>query len=329
MRSLRRLAICLAISGAVVPVHAQHAAIDPLAEIEAEAFRVMSSLEAAQTQKRRVETESQGLGASKENSREHLQKHARALYRITRAGMLPLAGGVQGMLSHLSRVDRLRRVVERDALALSGFAARAQSIQAELSIATRDIEAATRTLAALQARKASIAAEQAAAREASLAFSNALPDRAPQSVSEVRMPEGSLRLHGEEAAPPEEGFATEHGQLPSPVLGAVVVEDASAGAVVFRAGRSGLVRAVAEGRVLAASDRAPYGLVVIVDHGDRYVTVYAGLSELEVAPGELVSRGARLGQIGQIDGEPGVRFEVRRGTERLHAREWLGSLSRQ
>lgn len=72
-----------------------------------------------------------------------------------------------------------------------------------------------------------------------------------------------------------------------------------------------LVRAVRTGRVaVAARDLVGWGKTVILDHGDGYTSVYAGLDQLLVDPGMSVAQGNPVGSIGA---EP-LHFEIRQGT---------------
>jgi len=72
-----------------------------------------------------------------------------------------------------------------------------------------------------------------------------------------------------------------------------------------------LVRAARTGRVaVAARDLAGWGKTVVLDHGDGYASVYAGLDQLLVDPGMSVAQGNPVGRLGA---EP-LHFEIRQGT---------------
>lgn len=76
------------------------------------------------------------------------------------------------------------------------------------------------------------------------------------------------------------------------------------------------VRAAADGVVAYAGDGiAGFGGLVLLKHGDGWVTAYAHNEELLVARGDQVKRGdtiARAGATGSVD-EPQLHFEIRRG----------------
>lgn len=58
------------------------------------------------------------------------------------------------------------------------------------------------------------------------------------------------------------------------------------------------VRAPAPGTVLAVEDFYFAGRTVVIDHGQGLLTLYAHLSQVAVAPGQAVARGAALGASG-------------------------------
>ncbi|MEO0279940.1 MAG: peptidoglycan DD-metalloendopeptidase family protein [candidate division WOR-3 bacterium] len=62
-----------------------------------------------------------------------------------------------------------------------------------------------------------------------------------------------------------------------------------------------------------------YGLTVIIDHGDGFYTVYAGLSKIYVFPGKAVSKGEPLGEVGIsiFSSNYTLHFEVRYGGKAL------------
>ena len=81
----------------------------------------------------------------------------------------------------------------------------------------------------------------------------------------------------------------------------------------FAARRGTPIFATADGKVVAASKRAGYGLTVQLDHGYGYSTLYAHCSIIKVKTGDKVKRGqiiALVGNTGRSTG-PHVHYEVR------------------
>ena len=78
------------------------------------------------------------------------------------------------------------------------------------------------------------------------------------------------------------------------------------------------VRAAAAGTVLfAGTDPSRYGQLVLVDHGNGWVSAYGHLSRIVVREGEALRGGARLGFVGDSGaaGEPRLHFELRRDNQ--------------
>jgi murein DD-endopeptidase MepM/ murein hydrolase activator NlpD len=77
-----------------------------------------------------------------------------------------------------------------------------------------------------------------------------------------------------------------------------------------------LIRSVKNGKVSFVNEKVKgKGKVVIIDHLDGFLTLYAHNSMLLVAPGEVVKQGqaiARVGKTGRVDSSQ-LYFEIRKG----------------
>ena len=130
----------------------------------------------------------------------------------------------------------------------------------------------------------------------------------------------------------EEPFAEHRGQLTWPVAGQLVRDygQPRSGAVrwngvVLAAPRGREVRAVYHGRVVFADWLAGMGLLIIVDHGDDYLTLYGYNETLLKNPGDWVAPGDVIATVGDSGGQqaPGLYFEVRKGTRPVNPRSWV------
>ena len=85
------------------------------------------------------------------------------------------------------------------------------------------------------------------------------------------------------------------------------------------------IKAVEKGRVVYADRFSGYGNMVIVDHGERYYTIYGHLSEILKKTGEVVNRGEALGRAGDSDSLAGSKlyFEIRKDGHSLDPVAWL------
>ena len=78
------------------------------------------------------------------------------------------------------------------------------------------------------------------------------------------------------------------------------------------------VTCVAAGRVLYVGSMRGYGNFVMVDHGDKYLTIYSQLARISIENNEDI---APSGVLGTAQGQ--VHFEIRRSTDPVDPEEWL------
>ena len=85
------------------------------------------------------------------------------------------------------------------------------------------------------------------------------------------------------------------------------------------------VHAVSDGEVVYADWLKGYGLVVILDHGRNYFTLYAHASQLSVREGDAVAKGAVLGETGSfgLTDKTILYFELRKGTRAVNPVGWF------
>jgi septal ring factor EnvC (AmiA/AmiB activator) len=131
----------------------------------------------------------------------------------------------------------------------------------------------------------------------------------------------------------EEPFGDLKGRLTWPVAGSLLYDFGQPRAdgrlkwngVVLAANRGREVRAVYHGRVIFADWLAGMGLLVIVDHGEGYMSLY-GYNEttLKIA-GDWVAPGDVLATVGDSGGQArtALYFEIRQGTTPVNPRTWV------
>ena len=125
----------------------------------------------------------------------------------------------------------------------------------------------------------------------------------------------------EAGAAPSGPFAGLKGRLRLPVRGELVGRfgaqrsgGASSGKGVFiRAPEGEAVRAVAPGRVVYADWMRGFGNLLIVDHGDAFLSIYGNNESLLKQTGDAVTLGEALATVGQSGGneQTGLYFELR------------------
>jgi septal ring factor EnvC (AmiA/AmiB activator) len=95
--------------------------------------------------------------------------------------------------------------------------------------------------------------------------------------------------------------------------------------VLLEAERGTPVRAVYPGRVAFADWLPGLGLLVIVDHGDGYMSLYGHNEALLKEPGDRVQAGEAIAEVGDSGGQarPGLYFEIRQNGEPANPHEWI------
>ncbi len=87
------------------------------------------------------------------------------------------------------------------------------------------------------------------------------------------------------------------------------------------------VRAAADGSVVFAEWMTGYGLILIVDHGNGYLSLYAHNESLLKEIGATVKRGDAVARVGNSGGlaQPALYFELRRNGQPINPNQWFGS----
>jgi len=131
----------------------------------------------------------------------------------------------------------------------------------------------------------------------------------------------------------ESPFSEHKGRLTWPVAGSLVhdfgqprvTDQLRWNGVVLAAPRGREVRSVYHGRIVFSDWLAGLGLLVIVEHGEGYMTLY-GYNETTLKnTGDWVAPGDVIATVGDSGGQTrtALYFEIRRGTKPLNPRKWV------
>ena len=131
----------------------------------------------------------------------------------------------------------------------------------------------------------------------------------------------------------EQPFQRVKGKLPWPVKGSLLARFGQLRAggplkwqgVVIGADRGTQVRSPYYGRVVYADWLPGLGLLVVVDHGGGYMSLYGHNEQVYRRVGDRVSPGDALAAVGDAAGlgKPGLYFEIRKGRTPLDPGAWL------
>ena len=129
----------------------------------------------------------------------------------------------------------------------------------------------------------------------------------------------------------EESFAAQRGRLRWPLQGRIVSAFGSddggrrSSGVLLAAKNGTPVRAISHGRVAFADWLRGYGLVIIVDHGDGYLSLYGCNETLLKDVGDWVDADDTIATSGASGGQktPGLYFELRAKGQAIDPRGWM------
>ncbi|HFA7228338.1 TPA: peptidoglycan DD-metalloendopeptidase family protein [Neisseria gonorrhoeae] len=127
-----------------------------------------------------------------------------------------------------------------------------------------------------------------------------------------------------------DGFSRMQGRLKKPVDGVptgLFGQNRSGGDVwkgVFYSTAPATVESIAPGTVSYADELDGYGKVVVINHGENYISIYAGLSEISAGKGYTVAAGSKIGTSGSLpDGEEGLYLQIRYQGQVLNPSGWI------
>lgn len=130
--------------------------------------------------------------------------------------------------------------------------------------------------------------------------------------------------------PPSTAIERTRGDLPWPVQGMMVSRyQQSRGVhkngILIQSPAGTAVKAVHAGRVVFADWMRGFGNLLIIDHGDQVMTLYAHLQQFDVSVGSRIASGQHLGRVGVSGGRdtPGLYFEVRRRGDPINPQSWI------
>jgi septal ring factor EnvC (AmiA/AmiB activator) len=85
------------------------------------------------------------------------------------------------------------------------------------------------------------------------------------------------------------------------------------------------VKAIFDGKVVFADWMRGYGFLIILDHGDGYMSLYGHNNALHRNTGDFVQQGEVIASTGVSGGqlESGVYFELRQGGKPVNPARWL------
>ncbi|MES2310931.1 MAG: peptidoglycan DD-metalloendopeptidase family protein [Pseudomonadota bacterium] len=238
---------------------------------------------------------------------------------------------VQKLMADLAKLQELENTITSEQQALQ--ATKAQREQQAKTLSQQ--RAAQQKLAAATDAQYKDQAERLAALKQNAQSLNNLVDKLQKVIDEAAREAAAREAAARAAAsgkhpghklppPPIEignAGADIRGNLPWPASG--VVNSYGSG-VLIKAGGGSEIHAVARGRVIYAGFLRGYGMLLIVNHGNGWMSMYGNNETLLHGVGDQVDAGEAIGTASAPTGiNTGVYFELRKGGQPVDPRSWL------
>lgn len=221
---------------------------------------------------------------------------------------------IHGLLADLSRLQEVEAAITAEQQKLEATRAEREARAAELE-KQRTSQA---KLVAEADSKYKDQAQRIAALKQNEQDMNALVSRLQKVIDEAaKAAEPAPAPKGTPATAPVGNL---RGSLPWPTNGPV---HAFGSGVIIVAPRGSEVKAVARGRVVFANFLRGYGMMIIVNHGNGFMSMYGNNETLLHGVGDMVEAGEAVGTAAAPAGDNGAYFELRQGGKPIDARGWL------
>ena len=213
----------------------------------------------------------------------------------------------------------------------------------QLASDTERVEQQLASLEQTQAEQVAALARSRDERKAAVASLDASIKDASSAVGKLRAEEKRLAdlikqlgdLSADFPVDTDQPFAQLKGKLAWPVQGRIVGDYGQPrgggpvkwSGVLLEAAAGTPVRAVYHGRIAYADWLPGLGLLVIVDHGGGYMSLYGHNEALLKESGDWVQPGEPIAQVGDTGGQarPGLYFEIRLNGEPVNPHPWVGA----
>jgi septal ring factor EnvC (AmiA/AmiB activator) len=305
-------------------------------QLELQETRLAEALAAQGVASERIgqlEREVGSLEGRLERVRSDLRGRLGGLYRLGRAGYLRLLLALSPDQELLPAIRQLRYLARRDGTALDGFL----DTRARLAVEQRELQQARGRLATWVAQEEVRRAQlETVRRQQAAALARVEGERRTLETRSGALSEQAQKLsnllaflYGRTPAPGGTPIQSVKGVLDWPVAGRVAIPfgprldpryrtQVPHNGLDIATAAGGEVRAVFPGKVLFAAPFAGYGTTVVVHHPGRVFTLYAGLSELRVGQGDVVSLSDVVGLASDA-----LYFEIRVENRPENPLHWL------
>jgi septal ring factor EnvC (AmiA/AmiB activator) len=229
-----------------------------------------------------------------------------------------------------NQLVQLQQSRQQRAGVLAGLDLQYQDRSAREKALGQDAKALQNLLA--QLRAAAARAEREAARAKAEAERQAKLEAKAQAKTQAKT-QGKTQGKSIPQRPPPALATVQHvGGMSWPVTGNLLAsfggrlpDGRRSDGVLIAASAGTQVKAVADGTVVYADWMTGYGNILIIDHGQGYMSLYAHNDGLLRAAGDAIQRGQPVATVGSSGGQdrPALYFELRRNGAPVNPADWL------
>lgn len=284
-----------------------------------------------------------GLKAEIETSRQLISKRLRRLYKEKQSGGLKILFASENYTDLLRTLDYLNTAAKKEDEILSEF----KTNHAELSKKKEHLQALKESLFQDRSALADKLSESRKKRREKKRFLNRVKrertlykkaisemTHASQEVrslisrlektKETRLKNPSLlfsKARGRLTWPNEGRIVSRYGRQKHPKFDAMINKKG----IEISPGKGNTVRNIFDGTVVYADWFRGYGMMIMIDHGENYYSLYAHLEKLLVGIGDRIKTRGIIGQIGATGLSQGSKlyFEIRYKGKPINPTAWL------
>jgi septal ring factor EnvC (AmiA/AmiB activator) len=279
------------------------------------------------------------LQRSSKAVRERLSKRLTAFYKYGKRGYVHILTTSQDVEQLRRRMKYLQVIMEGDQRLLKQLAEVEQEISREITLIQERVSIIDGMKKAESARLLSIKEEQdkkvflLMKVHSEKEFYETLVKELQHASQDLKVTLLDLDRKQKKKTKLPSDFANSKGKLPLPFDGKIIRSHDRWGADIVKTHKGifiqgplgSEVRAVFPGRVDFSGWLKGYGQTIVINHGSRFFTVSAHLSERFMEEGDAVEEGTVIGLLGHtgIFEKPRLYFEIRRAGTPLNPLKWV------
>lgn len=305
--------------------------------------RTNRELTQQQSQLRQLTTDQNNLQAALKSQQQEVAQYINAAYRLGQQSQLKMALN-QEQPERLGRIHRYYSYfVKARTEKIDAYLDTLVELESNKELVSKQNQQLRETQQKLQQSHSQLISQQRE-RQRTLSQLNTSIDNKDQQLKELLLNkqqleqllrEVSIAITNLSAPGGGKPFSSQRGKLPLPTNGKIVKrfgQTKVAGklkweGLLIQAKSGSDVVAVHNGRVIFSDYLRGHGLLLIIDHGDGYMTLYAHNQSLLKDIGDWVNSGETVARVGNSGGqtEPALYFEVRHQGEPTDPLKWCRS----